>query len=550
MTPTQSFKIALMDVDKFVEQNNLLEVTSSFIHEPSSTQYASEGLFSERIFGQVASRDRLIRMGYIELGCKVFHPVVFQCIKDLKRFYIEIMSGKSYAKWDAVEKDFTRANEEEEGADTGFSFFLSYFDKINWIRNSSLKRDDRLDLLKKYKNQLLISKCIVCPAGWRDLNDEDGRLEKDSINTHYIALLERARAMPPGAGDDPIYDAIHYAIQRKVIEIYEYLQNFSSGKRGFFQSKFTSRSVAQGTRNVITSANMEAESPDSPQYLKQDEVKVPLFQAAKGFISLVIYWMKSLFYGTIIQPGVDQVPLIDPETFNLIYLPIDDRDKDSMLTSEGITKMIDRFRDVDYRWRPVVATARGKQYYLFMVYDDGEEVFFFRNLEETKIAYKHLKDKDLDMNKIRPLTYAEMVYCATYFASLNRFGTITRYPITDEQSIFTAKTHLMSTSPSRVVNMLNLADGSSVQLPEYPCINKGFIDALMFHPSRRSGLSADFDGDTVTWIPILGNDANEELEKYVHSVANFVLPNGDPMMGGDDLIDLTMYSMTEEPPNS
>ena len=547
MTPTQGFKIALMDVDKFIEQNHLLEVTSSFIHEPSSSEFSSDGLFSEKIFGQVASQDRLIRMGYINLGCEVFHPIVYQAIQDLKRFYTEILSGKSYAKWDPVEKDFTRANEEEEGADTGFAFFLKYFDKINWTRTASLKRDDRIDLLKKYKDRLLISKCIVCPAGWRDLTDENGRLEKDSVNSHYIALLERARAMPAGAGDDPIYDAIHYSIQKKVLEIYDYLQKFSSGKRGFFQGKFSSRSIAQGTRNVITSASMEAESPASPQYLKQDEVKVPLFQAAKGFTSLVIYWIKSLFYSSIIQPGVDQVPLIDPEKLTLIYLPIDDRDKDSMLTSEGITKMLDRFRDTEYRWRPVVATAGGKKYYLFMVYDDGKEVFFFRNLEETKIAYKHLKNKDMDMNKVRPLTYAEMVYCATYFASKNKFGTITRYPITDEQSIFTAKTHVVSTAPSRVVNMLNLTDGSGVQLPEYPCFGKGFIDALMFHPSRRSGLSADFDGDTVTWIPILGNDANEELEKYVHSVANFVLPNGDPMMGGDDLIDLTMYSLTEEP---
>ena len=488
-------KIWPMEVDKFIEANNLLEVTSPFIHVSSSTDMDPDGLFSERIFGPIATPLRMVKMGYISLGCKVFHPIVYQALIALKRFYGEIMAAKTYAKWDPVERDFIRANEQEDGADTGFTFFLSHFNQIQFNRNSSLKRNDRIEMLVKYKDRLFIDKCIVSPAGIRDFSAEDGRLEKDSINTLYIGLLERAKSMPPGGADDPIYDAIHYAIQKRVLEIYEYLQNFVRGKSGYFQSRFASRSVAQGTRNVITSSSMVATDPSSPQYHKQDEVKVPLFQAAKGYASLVIYWLKSIFYGNIIQQGADQIPLIDPDSYALVYMPIDDKDKDALLTSEGILKTIDRFRDVEYRWRPVTAIAMGKTYFLFLVYDDGKEIAIIRNLEEFKTIFKNIRGAEPDKKFIRPLTYAEMMYIATYQASLGKFGTITRYPVTDEQSIFPAKTHLVSTSPSRIVTLLNTQTGGGVILPEYPVMGGRFLDVLMFHPSKRAGLTADYDGN-------------------------------------------------------
>ena len=548
MKSENPFNIVLMDVSKFISDNGLMEVTSPFIHSPSSSLPDPDGIFSERIFGQVASQDRLIRMGYIDLHCRVLHPVVFQNLMQLKRFYTEIMSGKSYAIWNPVDKDFERANDDEENADTGYTFFIKHFNEIDFKKNNSLKRNDKVEVIVKYRDRIFIDKCLVAPAGIRDLDDKNGRIEKDSINTLYISLLERTKAMPPKGDMDPIYDSIHYGIQRKVLEIYEYLLEFMKGKRGFFEGKYGARSVAQGTRNVITSASMEASSPESPQYHKQDEIKVPLYQAAKGYSSLVVYWMKALFYGPIIQQGADNIPLIDPITFKQIYLPVDDKDKDALLTTEGINKMLDRFRDVEYRWKPVTAHADGKPYYLYLVYDTGNEIWIFRNLEEFKTEYKHIKGKDPDVGKVRPLSYAEMVYIATYHASKGRSGSCTRYPVTDEGSIFVAKTHLVSTAPGRVVKIINSTTGDGPMLPEYPIIGKGFIDALMFHPMRRAGLSADFDGDTVSWIPILGDEANEECDKYYHSISNFIFPTGGSQVGTDDLCDICVHCLTVDPP--
>lgn len=498
-TAPEPFNLQLMDVDDFVEKNHLMEVTSSFIHIPSSSTYDPEGIFSETIFGATATQARLIKMGYIKLNCHVFHPVIYQNLQTLKRFYTEIMSGRAYAKWDPIEKDFVRASEDEDGASTGYSFFLKYFDQIQFSKNESFKRNDKVSIMLKYKDQLLIDKCIVCPAGIRDIKDEDGRIEKDSINSLYISLLERAKAMPRGADKDPIYDAVHYSIQRKVLEVYEYLLEFMRGKRGFFEAKLGARAVAQGTRNVITSTSLECSDPKSPQFHKLDEVKVPLYQAAKGFAPLVTYYLKTMYYSTIIQDGADQIPLINLDNYQMEYVQISDKDRDAMLNTEGIMKTLDRFRDPEYRWRPAGATANGKLYALYLVYDADDEIYIFRNLEEFKVLYSNAKNKEVQVDKVRPLTYAEMVYIATYYASRGKSGTITRYPITDENSIFVAKTHLISTAPGRIVKLMtNISAGTFEQLPEYPTYGKNFIDALMFHPSRRAGLGADFDGNCLT----------------------------------------------------
>ena len=62
MKTTTPFNIVLMNVDQFISDNKLLEVTSPFIHEPSTSNFHKEGIFSEDVFGLVASQDRLIRL--------------------------------------------------------------------------------------------------------------------------------------------------------------------------------------------------------------------------------------------------------------------------------------------------------------------------------------------------------------------------------------------------------------------------------------------------------------------------------------------------------
>ena len=539
--------IAIMDVKKFIDAKGLKEVTSPIIHSSSSAEYSPEGLFSEIVFGPVASEERMLRHGFIRLNCHVFHPVIFQNLQAMKRFYVEIMAGREYAVWNKQEKDFMRASENEEGADTGFSFFLKHFKEINFKTNASLRREDKINIIIKNQAKALMEYCLVIPAGIRDMSEEEGRIEKGSINSLYTSLLSSTKAMPSFGDMDPLYDSVHFSIQRKVMEIYECLMNMMEGKKGFLQGKLAYRHVAGGTRNVITATNMEAPDPDSPQAHKPNEVKVPLYQAAKGYSSLVVYWVRLLFYSNIINQGSESISLIDPETNLLGYVPVDDKDKAFLTTADGIQKTIDRFRDPDFRFRPCVARSKGKPFYLYLVYDDGKMIYIFRNLNEFKQDYKG----EFDPTKLHPLTYIEMLYIATYYASKGKYGLITRYPVTDQQSIFPAKTHLMSTAPARIVTLVtNAATGEGEMLPEYPTIGATVEDVLKFHPSKRAGLTADYDGDTVSWNPIDSKEANEECEKYCNSPQNFILPSGKTQVGTDDLVAITVHALTARPPKN
>ena len=539
--------IELMDINKMIKERGILEVTSTLIHTSSSTEFHPDGLFSERIFGEIASPERHLRHGYINLRCRVFHPIVFQNLQSIKRFYVEIISGKSYAIWNKQEKDFERADEFDEGADTGFVFFLTHFPEIEFKKNASLKRNDKIDVIEKYKDRILIDKLIVIPAGIRDIKEDAGRQEKDSINSLYASVLNNARAMPDGADMDPIFNQVHYAIQRKVMEVYEYLLEMTTGKTGYFEGKYGARDVALGTRNVITATSLEATDPTSPQYHKVDETKVPLYQAAKGVQPLIVHYIRTVFYSPIITDSADNVPLIDPETLQLTYVTVDDKDKDAMITSEGILKTIDKFRDPEFRFRSVSARAGGKPYYLYLVYDDKDKIYVFRNIFEFKQIFEELK-KPFDPHKVRPLSYAEMLYVATYVSTKDKFGTITRYPVTDNNSIYPTRTHLISTSPARVVKWITHADTETgLQLPEYPVLSAKFVDALLLHPSKLKGLAADFDGDTVSWIPLLSNEVTKECEKYVHDKSNFIEPSGLPVTVCDDLCAITMYALTSNP---
>ena len=486
--------ITLMDVDNFIREHGCKPVTTILIKETSSTVFHHAGLFSEEIFGQIGSPERLIKFGYIDLRTQIFHPTVYTAICKLKALYGEIMARKTYARFDDEIKDFIRSDESDEFADTGFKFFMEHFNEIKFVKNASLTQNEKVDLIEKYRNNLIISRCLVMPAGLRDMDIEDGKPETGSINKLYGSLINYSLAMPTSGSISDIYDGIRFSIQKKVCEIYNYLFDMIGGKFGFFQRKYGSRNLALGTRNVISTANMSASSPDDPQYLAMDEIKIPLFQCAKMLMPVVIYWMKTLFFNDIFSLSSDKVALIDPESLNLVYQPITEDEKAKFLSSEGIEKITNLFRDEEFRFTPcIVYNEEDKPFYAFMVYDDGKTVSFTRSVSELQRQFKE-HGRVFDNKHLRPITYAEMMYVATWLASRNRNATLTRYPAMEISSDVPCKIHLISTNPARKIDFVIGNDLSKVyELPEYPIINTSFTDSTILHPQVLAGLGADFD---------------------------------------------------------
>ena len=386
------FNIAILDPDEYIQRKSILPVSTHAMYEIATGRFHPDGLFSEAIFGQIGTTDRLVRRGYMDLHTKVITPFLFKQLITLKGYYQEIMAGKTYAYLDPETHDLIRTTADDLNGNTGYSFFISCLPKLVFPETDSSKRHDKIMLLEKYKDRILMDKLILLPAGLRDVREEGGRKKSEEVNKLYHGLLSLTQAMPEDGTEDPLYDGIRYQIQMKVQQIYLYIINLLDGKGGFGQSKYASRSVFYSNRNVITAIPISrVTSPTAPDAYEINEVMVPLYQAAKGAQPLICYHLKSMFIDQIFDAQNATVPLIDPKTLRLGYDDIEQSELKHWTTADGLVEFINDFRNPEDQFKPVtvqVKDAQSPTSYLYLVYDTGDSVHYFRNIDDFLLAYQ------------------------------------------------------------------------------------------------------------------------------------------------------------------
>lgn len=498
-TTRDPLNIAILDVDEYIIRNRVEPVTSTLVFEPSTNIYHPGGLYSEEIFGPVGSPDRMLKFGYIDLNTTIFNPKIFKLLVQLKSLYKDIMSGSTYAVFNPVTKDFERVTGDPintPGADTGYTFFLNHFYEINFPKTESSRRDERIEVIEQYKDRALINKYLVEPAGLRDIsNDNSNRLVQDDVNKLYTSLKIYTRSIPKGS-TSIFYDPVRYQIQSKAQEIYEYLENFLDGKRGFIQGSFARRKVAMGTRNVITAAPYISSSPDDPQMLKTDDVMVGVYQTIKGLQPFTKFGWFSIFGNPVFKPeATSKVALSDIQTGELVYTTISPSTRDKWMSSDGINKVINSFDNPEMRKKPVlIKDIEGKDYALSLVYDDGNEIAICRSIDDLKDRWP----RPINKAKLRPITYIEVFYLIAETILVGKHAVVTRYPVIEQGSSYVARIHVASTTPARKVDLIDMLSPSMEKIPlkQYPIIGNSYMDATMVHPSKLGGMGADFDGDT------------------------------------------------------
>lgn len=163
---------------------------------------------------------------------------------------------------------------------------------------------------------------------------------------------------------------------------------------------------------------------------------------------------------------------------------------------------------------------------------------------------KVLKEMNLDpVGYTRPITWLEIGYIATYSALRGKHSTATRYPILNFEGIVMDKIHLMSTQPSRIVTLRHhgSADGQGLVMPEYPDIRHGAIKTSMsVFSAHLEKYDGDHDGDVLSALVLMSDEANEEIEDYLKSPVSMVDPQGSLIYGlaSGRLVRYSMYSST------
>jgi len=240
-------RLQLLDVDKFVQRNKLSEVTSTNIYSINKNTFDPKGLWSEEIFGNVGSDTRKTKFAYIDLGCQIINPVLYDMVTGICTELRNILNENKH--YEFKNGKFI----ETEIGQTGLMYFISVFDDIKFEDLAKSNKQDIAKYLDKNKDQILISKQLILPAGVRDLSltQTKGKQFSSEINELYekMLLLVSQRS----SQSEGLAEMFTGYIQKTAIAIFKWVQSKVKGKQGLFQGTMLKKTIDFSARLVAIS---------------------------------------------------------------------------------------------------------------------------------------------------------------------------------------------------------------------------------------------------------------------------------------------------------
>lgn len=512
------------------------------IFDGSSDDFHDSGLFSTAIFGRVGAEERDLKFSYIDIKVEVFHPFIYKALVALKGLYKGIMTGHAYARWNPEVMDFEPSD--IINGDTGYHFFFSHWQEIQFKRTGSNIRDARIEMIEKAKSEECATTryILVIPAGLRDVQVEhDGRVKVGEINDFYRPIINAANAISSSTDlDTPIINTSRNTLQNNFNFIFEYLANLLDDKGGFIQSKWGRRHLANGTRNVITAMDTSTVKLGAPNAMNVNSLGMGLFQASKAVLPKTRHWLLTGWLAEVFNGGIDtKANLVNPKSLKreLVEISIDTADR--WRTTSGLDKVINSYGNDDNRVRAIKVEG----YYLGLVYKGPDGTFrIFNDIDDLPT--------DRDRADVHPLTLTELIYLSGYREWNKIPFTATRYPITGSGSIYVAYSYVKTTVKSEVRKELGPdwePMGDEFVALEFPVLNNNpiFIDSLIPAPARLARLGGDFDGDTMSANAIYMDESVEEVRQYLLSKKAYVDAGGGLLASAAvDTVDRVLRNMS------
>lgn len=533
-TAMQPFNIDLLLL-KDSDVKNIRPVRVHDVFAASSRNFHQDGLFSIETFGKVGEERRNRLFSYIDMHVSVFHPVVFKTLCDLKGLYGEIMSGRGYAIFNTETKDFERSD--PINGKTGYNFFLTHFPDLTFEARPSAKREFSIKLINKYRNNCLLDKLVVMPAGLRDyVIDANGKPSQDEINGLYLKVLSIAG---PIEGINPklnaeYLDSARFSLQIAIMEIYDYIKNLLEGKSKLILGKWAARNISDSTRNVITSYIPDTSELHSPKTVSANQSVVGLYQYLRMIMPLAVKHVRDTFITDVFVGPNAPAMLVNKKTLTKEPVHVDSEYFDEWTTYEGLEKVFARFSEENLRHEPLEV----KGYYLGLIYDDGAHYRFLQDVNEVPEGF--------DRKNVRPITYAELLYLSVYKDAAQIPCLVTRYPVTGYGSIYPSYVYLKTTVKSTIRKELGNDWGVTGNICyEFPVQGVSFYNSLSPHATHLLRLTADFDGDTMSATAVWSEESKAEIKKTLNSRNYYVGVNGKmSFSASNDVTDLVLKCMT------
>lgn len=506
------------------------------IMEGFTKNFHPDGLFSTEIFGKVGEERRSKTFGYLDLNLKIFHPLIYKVIVDLKALYGEIMAGKTYAIFDEQTSDFVKSNIAE--GETGYEFFIKHFPKLKFEKSNSISRRVYIQFVEKYREDPYIQQLVVMPAGLRDyVVDEDGKPSEDEINGMYRSIMAISSLMQNvNTGKNPeMVDASRANLQLKVYELYRYIMGLLLGKGKLIQGSFLSRKVSNTTRNVISSYIPNVKRFGDPTSVGASDTVMGLYQYLRDIMPLVVFHLKNKYMYKVFSGTNTDMTVVDPKTLKKRQVGLDSKAYNTWMTYDGIEKICDNFSQENMRHYPVLIG----QNYLGLVYKGDDMTFkFIQDIDEVP--------EGRDKKSVTPITMAELLYMAVYEEANESYGWSTRYPVTQFGSTFPGTVYLKTTSDSEARYEL---DDSWEKMPilakSFPVKGSEFFNSMSVPVSRVPRAGADFDGDMMNHYCVLTTEAKAEVKKLLGSKEHYMTIDGQPTFSlENDYIKLALAYLT------
>ena len=487
-------RVELLDPDKLVEVNDLKEITNPvfFIRNSIPTP---DGLLSNDIFG-ITKYDRANTFAYIDLYEAFLNPLIYKTWCKVDSNIKACIHGTKYFKINEKGKLV-----EDEDGETGIEFIRKNINRLKIRRTGSRQRDMRVQFIEKYigKPEMFITKYIVCPAYYRDVNTEKGHVAVGEINELYRNLIISVRALRESSSYGlNLSEATRGRIQETITQIYDWFgsgttingektTNVIPGKTGILRRAVMGKTTDYASRLVISAPELKVETLDDVE-ADLDYSVLPLASACVNFLPYIVYHVRRFFEnefsGDAVIPYMDknkQVTYLHPKDYQIEF------------SDERIRKEIDRFcTGFSNRFIPIeVTTVEGPKIHLmFKGYNTTAEEFAKTDVGKLPIMERYL-------------TWCDVLFQAAVEATKDKHILVTRYPIDSYFNQFPTRVRIASTTKTEPMIVGNKF------YKNYPLIRQEdmgantsnrFIDTLNISNLYLNGIGGDYEPVTIVVV--------------------------------------------------
>lgn len=535
-------KIWLLNEEKFVRVNSLPEVTNPISFEKGMIP-TSDGLFSNEIFG-MNIYDRRHNWAYIDLKHHYLNPKAYITLKSLNRAFESIIYGtKTYVIKDGV-------LEEDESGGTGIEWLYKNWDKLNFKKNESNKRNSRINMLDNHtRDEIFFTKFAVCPAFYRDVNlqgNSSGRPRVPEINDIYASILRNVGVIEDGTNFDFMINSVSGKVQSSLLDIYNLMKEKINGKNGYLRRSILGKSIDYCGRIVITATPYDNNSVDE-QHVNFYYTGVPLSHCCAQLTPFIIWWVNGYFRTRIINHK-DQFPVLD-DNGKTVYVHLDN--PETVFNDDFIDRNLARWiNNPSSRFDLIELPIRQSDREKFKIKGPRYLTLDGYSYTTTTMAKRAYKDHSNDGGKLvtRPLTWTDILYMAAFDVSEDKHVEITRYPMLDYLGTFFSRIYVISTRKTvpMIINdkLYDTYPIVDLNLPKGR-IEASFIDSYKICPLYLPGLDGDHDGDQITSKILFSKEANEDAEMVMTSKSNILTIDGGSIRSiGNEGIQ-TLYTLTK-----